>query len=387
MSDNVVDQLLGMFRSIREREFTGSSEVYTRLSDAVEQAPGLAEPLLAAPPEQRRPLLYFAATQYLLRTSAHGHPLAGYLPTLGGTRAPDPGLVPAFAAFVRAYGGDLAALCASRNTQTNEPLRSALLRPAFARAGRLLGDRPVSLVELGTSAGLLLLSDRYGYRYRGRRYGRADAPEALVMDCEVRGGQPADLDREPVVADRVGLDLAPVDAGDPASVDWLRSCVWPEHTERLARLDAALAEAVRAAPRLIAGDLVAGLPAVLSDVDAVPLVFASHALIYLPDAARAELVATLAETGRRRDLVVVLNESSACGLELFARVAPRATEGEASRSNGGPGKDGPAPRAACTLTMVVWLDGHPTVTELATTDPHARWLHWRIEDHPYRPVG
>lgn len=371
VSDNGVDQLLRMFRGFREREFDGSSEVYTRLCEAIEEAPGLAEPVFAAPPEQRRPLLYFAATQYLLRTSAYGHPLAGYLPTLGGSRAVDGGLVPAFAAFVRGYGGALADLCATRTTQTNEPLRTALLRPAFARAARLLGDRPVGLVELGASAGLLLLADRYGYRYRGRRYGRPDAPEALVMECEVRGGHPADLDREPVVADRIGLDLHPVDAADPAAADWLRSCVWPEHTGRLARLDAALAEAARAAPRLVAADMVAGLPAVLSDVDAVPLVFASNAVNYLPVAARAELAATLAATGHRRDLVVVLNESASCGLDLFA-----------------PDSSRPAPaRAVCTLAMVAWLDGRPRVTELATTDPHARWLHWRVQDHPYRLPG
>jgi hypothetical protein len=191
------------------------------------------------------------------------------------------------------------------------------------------------------------------------------------MECEVRGGQPADLDREPVVTDRIGLDLHPVDAADTAAADWLRSCVWPEHTGRLARLDAALAEAVRAAPRLVAGDMVAGLPAVLSDVDAVPLVFASNAVNYLPATARAELAAALAGAGRRRDLVVVLNEAAPCGLDLFA-----------------PGTVRPAQaRAVCTLVMVAWLDGRPRVTELATTDPHAQWLHWRVQDHPYRLVG
>jgi hypothetical protein len=371
VSDIEVDQLIRTFRVFTQRDFAGSSEIYARLSDAVGEAPGLAEPLLTAPPEQRRPLLYFAATQYLLRTSAYGHPLAGYLPTLGGTRPVDAGLVPTFTAFVRAYGDDLADLCATRTTQTNEPRRTALLRPAFARAARLLGDRPVSLVELGTSAGLLLIPDRYGYRYGELRYGRVDAPEALVMDCEIRGGSPADLDRQPVIADRVGLDLAPIDAGDEASADWLRSCVWPEHTERLGRLDAALAETVRAAPRLVAGDMVAGLPAVLSGVDAVPLVFASFAVNYLPDAAQAELAAALAEEGRQRDLVLVLNESASCGLGLFARDSPQ-----------------PSPeRAASTLTMVTWLDGRPAVTELATTEPHGQRLHWQPKDHPYHPVG
>jgi hypothetical protein len=371
MSDNDVDLLVRSFRLFAEVEFAGSSETYARLAGAIAEAPGLAEPLFAAPPRQRRAILYFAAAQYLLRGPAAGHPLAGYLPPLGGTRALDGGLVPAFAAFVRAYGGELAALCATRTTQTNEAGRAAQLRPAFARAARLLGKRPVGLVELGTSAGLLLIPERYGYRYGGMRYGRPDAPDALVMDCEIRGEMPPDLDREPVVVDRVGLDLSPIDAGDPGSVDWLRSCIWPEHTDRLARLDAALAEVSKVAPRMVAGDMVANLPAVLSTVDAVPLVFSSFATNYLPGAAQSELAAALAAVGQRRDLVAVFNEAPRSGLGLFS----------AGAVEPGPG------HAVATLTMVTWLDDRPTVTALAETGPHGQWLRWRPRDHPYDPVG
>ncbi len=361
--------MVRMFRAFAVHEFAGSSTRWELLSDAIAEAPGLAEPLLSAPEDQRRAILYFAATQYLLRGPAHGHPLAAYLPTLGGTREPDGGLVPAFAAFVRDHGGELAALCASRTTQTNEARRAALLRPAFAYAAELV-DRPISLVELGTSAGLLLIPDRYGYAYGGDRYGRPDAPEALTMSCELRGDQrPPHLDRQPTYADRVGLDLHPVDAADPAQADWLRSCVWPEHVDRLARLDAALVEVAAQAPRLVAGDMVSGLAPVLSTVDSVPLVFSSNALTYLSDEGRADLVGTLADVGARRDLILVVNEAAPAGLRLFA-------------------PDSPAPEpglAVGTLTMVAWLNGRPTVTALGKTGPHGQWLSWQPTTYPYRP--
>ena len=371
MPDNDVERMVRMFRAFAVHEFAGSSPRWELLSNAIAEAPGLAEPLLSAPEAQRRAILYFAAVQYLLRGPAHGHPLAAYLPTLGGTREPDAGLLPAFAAFVRDHGGELAALCATRTTQTNEALRAALLRPAFAQAARLLG-RPVSLVELGTSAGLLLIPDRYGYSYGGDRYGRLDAPQALTLSCELRGPQrPPDLDRQPAVTDRVGLDLNPVDANDPAAADWLRSCVWPEHLDRLTRLDAALAEVAAAAPRLVAGDMVAGLPAVLSTVDSVPLVFSSNALIYLSDEARADLLHTLAEAGARRDLVLVMNEAAAAGLRLVAPDSPPPEPG----------------LAVGTMTMVAWLGGRPTVTALAKTAPHGQWLSWQPAEYPYRPAA
>ena len=340
------------------------------LANAIAEAPGLGEPLLSAPPRQRLALLYFAAVQFLLRGPARGHPLSAYLPTLGGTREPDGGLVPAFAAFVRDHCGELAALCASRTTQTNEARRTALLRPAFAHVTEVLDGRPVGLVELGTSAGLLLIPDRYGYRYGGDLYGRPDPPADLVMSCELRGpGRPPHLDRAPVIADRVGLDLHPVDATDPAAADWLRSCVWPEQRDRLARLDAALAEVASAAPRLVEGDMVAALAPVLSTVDAVPLVFASNALLYLTCDAQADLVRTLAGIGAERDLALVVNEVAGSGLRLFA-------------------PDSPAPDsevAVGTLTLVTWLDGRHTVTSLADTAPHGQWLRWRPAEYPYRP--
>ena len=44
----------------------------------------------------------------------------------------------------------------------------------------------------------------------------------------------------PRVTWRAGLDLAPVDLHDPAQCAWLGTLVWPEHTERLQRLRAAI---------------------------------------------------------------------------------------------------------------------------------------------------
>lgn len=374
MPDNDVERLVRMFRVFAEHEFPGHSVRWELLSHAIADAPGLGEPLLSAPPRQRLAILYFAATQFLLRGPARGHPLAAYLPTLGGTREPDGGFLPAFAAFVRDHGGELAALCASRNTQTNEALRAALLRPAFVHAGAALGGRPVGLVELGTSAGLLLIPDRYRYRYGSASsgyasYGRPDAPEALTMSCELRGPGRPELDRVPEIADRVGLDLQPIDVTDRASADWLRSCVWPEQVDRLARLDAALAEVATVRPRLVEGDMVALLAPVLSNMDAVPLVFASHALMYLPGAAQAELVRTLDGIGARRDLVLVVLGDAQTALRLFAPDSPTAEPGQ----------------LIGTLTVVTWLGGRATVTALGRTAPHGQWLDWCPTGYPYRP--
>jgi hypothetical protein len=321
--------------------------------------------------------LYFASAQYLLRTAAPEHPLRTYLPNLGGERAPDGGLLTAFADLVGDHRERLAELCATRTTQTNEARRAALLRPAFGRAAAFADGRAVALVELGASAGLLLMPDRYGYRYvgggRAERHGRPDAPAALTLECEVRGPAWPEVAADIAVETRTGIDLNPVDPADGDAVEWLRSCVWPEHVERLVRLDAALAEIATIGPTLITGDLVAALPSVLStvDADALPVVYTSSALAYLSPDAYAALVETLAAVGARRDLVVALNEEAGCGIQLFSTAAP----------------DGPSAMAAATLTVVGWRDGTPAVEALALTGPHGSWLDWRPASYPYRPVG
>ncbi|HEY0699138.1 MAG TPA: DUF2332 domain-containing protein [Micromonospora sp.] len=375
--------LAGMFRHFAHHEFHGYSPLYERMALLLADRPDLARPLLAAGPAQRRAILYLAAVQYLLRTSAHGHPLAAYLPTLGGTRTVDDDLATALADLVSTYRDELAAICATRTTQTNEARRAALLRPGFGRVTELVGGRPIHLVELGSSAGLLLISDRYPVEYTGpdgrhERYGPA-GPPALTMRCEVAAGWPDPAAVDPRVAGRVGVDLHPVDAGDPAATEWLRSCVWPEQTERLVRLDAALAEVARVRPRLVTGDMVGSLPGLLAEVDddVVPCVFASNAVTYLSGPDLGRLVEILARTGARRDLAVVLNEASAVGAELFLGRRPE---------QAGP----PGVLAVGLLTVVVWRGGRAHVEVLARTSPHGQRMAWdpcRYDLEPPAGVG
>jgi hypothetical protein len=49
--------------------------------------------------------------------------------------------------------------------QTNEVGRCASLLPAFGVVAARTDGRPLALVELGTSAGLNLVWDAYGYAY------------------------------------------------------------------------------------------------------------------------------------------------------------------------------------------------------------------------------
>jgi hypothetical protein len=117
--------------------------------------------------------------------------------------------------------------------QTNEVGRSAVLMSGLlVIAARF--PRPLRLYELGASAGLNLLLDRYGYDLGGRKAG--DAAAGVQLSPEWEGPPPP---AAPVnVIGRRGTDLNPARLPDEGQA--LLAYVWPDQPERLARLEAAL---------------------------------------------------------------------------------------------------------------------------------------------------
>ena len=106
-----------------------------------------------------------------------------------------------------------------RRTQTNEPTRCALMLPLLAAL-----PQPLALLEVGASAGLCLLPDRYGYDYDGAPARRRAAGAALPPSGEV----PLP-DALPEIVWRAGLDLNPIDVTTRGQMRWLELLIWPGH--------------------------------------------------------------------------------------------------------------------------------------------------------------
>src|SRR5205807_1207374 len=147
---------------------------------------------------------------------------------------------------------EVTALVETRVTNTNEVARSCVLRAGFAA----LAEReaaPLHMIEIGPSAGLNMIWDRYGMRYRrGEAIVAEISPGAsLVLDCELRGKSTPPLMPTPALASRTGLELNPVDLSDRDDRDWLRALVWPDQPHRLDRLDRAIAIHRQVSPSIL----------------------------------------------------------------------------------------------------------------------------------------
>ena len=175
-----------------------------------------------------------------------------------------------------------------------------MLLPCFLDIARRAGVEIIDLLELGSSAGLNLLWDRYRYEYDNVTWGDEDAP--LSLSGEERRSAPAELLRlQPRVRHRRGVDLSPIDLTRPDDTLLLKSFVWADQTARLERLDHAV-ETLRSEPlALERGDVVERLPDLLAErqLGALTIVFATAVIGYVSEEGHDRIVAALVEAGRQ----------------------------------------------------------------------------------------
>lgn len=229
--------------------------------------------------------------------------------------------------------------------QTNEVMRSAVLIGGYAAIAQATG-LPLVLREIGASAGLNLLWDRFHYTLGAHRWGDAASPVQLVSDW--RGPAPT-LPGRIAVADRRGNDLLPIDVSDAAAVQRLRSYVWPDQQARAARLQGAIALAQHDLPMVQAGDAAAWVEQELATPRAGAATVLVHSIVwqYLPAATRERIEATLAGAAARARHDAPL---AWLRMEFFAADAP------------------------AELRLTLWPEGRERI--LARTHPHGEWVEW-----------
>ena len=142
-----------------------------------------------------------------------------------------------------------------RTPQTNETGRAGVLLLGFSEIARRTG-LPLNLAEMGASAGLNLLFDKFHYQIETDdgplTWGPADS--ALTISGQWRGPSPPPLQSEIEIVARAGCDLFPVDIGDAEARRALEAWVWGDMSERRARLLAALTIADQTPPQLVRAD-------------------------------------------------------------------------------------------------------------------------------------
>lgn len=232
--------------------------------------------------------------------------------------------------------------------QTNEVARSGVLMAGLltiADSTRL----PLRLFELGTSAGLNLNLDRFGYRLGEVVTG--DAASAVQLAPAWTGPAPPVADV--TVLARRGVDINPLDVSDTAVRERLMAYVWPDQTERVTRATAAIALALASPPpidRADAADWVANW--VTLEAGSTAVVMHSIAWQYFPVATQTRIAAYLTALGA--------NASVDAPLAWLRYEMDDATAAELP-----------------TLRLTLWQGGAPNERLLARAHPHGAFIQWQ----------
>jgi hypothetical protein len=351
-----LDTLAAFYRHLAATEFEGYCDLYARIATAMAADRELLARVHAlAPAPKIVPILLFAAVHDLVLREPHQELAAIYR-----TGAGDPW--PPFRALVEERAAELAVTMAARSIQTNEVGRCVPLAAALTAAHRRVG-RPLALVEVGASAGLNLLFDRYAHTL-GDAAVLGDPSSPVRLDCEPRGTlRPPWGPALPPVGRRVGIDVEPVDVGDATDRRWLRACVWPRVPDRPERLRAALGLATAVAPEVRRGDgldLLEPVVAELAAGDVVVCVVFSWALAYFDHSGRRKVGERLDALGGRHDLLCVTAEYP--GVTPWIEAPPD-----------------PAGRRATLLGLASWARGRREARPLAWVHAHGRWIDWLDE--------
>ena len=268
--------------------------------------------------------------------------VAIYLPTTGGTPPRDDAgrerLRRAFLATVDAQRTAIAAALA-RVPQTNEVGRTVGLAALLRRVKQGFG-LPVRLHEIGCSAGLSLRVDALV------------AAGVVTEDHAAWGSMPR-------IVERVGCDLAPVDAATTEGRLTLTSFVWPDHLDRFERLRRALDVADDVDISLITADALDHVRGLELEPGTTLIVWHSAMWLYLPPETRDGIRAALEELGR--------HATRECPLVHIALE---------------PVSDQPGAQHRFTLAMTAWpgLDGLPPGVEVpwGTTPPAGSPVTWSV---------
>ena len=323
--------------------------LYRALSAGAARDPFLLGLAAGSRPGQSPALMLLAAVHDLLLRGV-SHPLAAVYADLAVGRPPAEDPFPLFRDFCAEHEEAIRPLVETRSVQTNEVGRSVYIRLGLEWLGLCRGAQPVSLVEIGASAGLNLCWDLYAMQLvlpDGELW--AGDPAAPVrLRCEVRQGTiPRQRGAQaPEIVERLGLELDPPDLESPDEVRWLTALLWADHPERIDRFRAAV-ELARCAPwPVLRADVCRDLARCCAGLrnDTLLCVVHTYLVTQLTPELRRGLEEQLSRLSQEREVIQIGAEQ---------------------------------PQGDTRLAAAIWRGGRmEREATLATGDPHARWISW-----------
>ncbi|MFG6149334.1 DUF2332 domain-containing protein [Halobacillus sp. B23F22_1] len=296
------------FSNFAVYECNGSSELYMKLSLQISNDKDVLKLCHSAREGQPIPNLLLGAVHYLLLKGVN-HPLKEYYPSIVSQPKNDDHLFEVFKDFCFENVNEIKPILRSKLVQTNEVRRCAYLYPLFCYIHHRT-SKPLSLIEIGTSAGLQLLWDQYSYSY-GDEHIYGNKKSLVHLSSRVRKGSLPDqiISSLPPVNDRRGIDLHVSDLTDEEDYQWLKALIWPEHKERMVIFEHAVTQLKESPPPLLAGNGVELLTDLTKEIPAETTicVFHTHVANQMTAVVKEKLIDQINKIGEQRKVFHIYN--------------------------------------------------------------------------------
>ena len=181
--------------------------------------------------------------------------------------------------------------------QTNEVARSAALYPGLMVVAKKT-NLPIDLLEIGASAGLNLLLDKYAYRLGDSTLGRRNSP--VVLSPKWSGPLPNGV--EVTVRTRRGCDRNPLDVSNAAHRERLIAYIWADQQDRIARIESAIAIARENPPIIDAADAADWVDEIVggrAEAGVTRVLYHSIAFQYFPDRTKRRIASRMKSAGKQ----------------------------------------------------------------------------------------
>ena len=336
-----------LFERFAEEECKNNSTLYYQLSKQIAGDEELLRLCVFVREGQPVPNIFLAAVHFLILRSGQV-PLAQYYPSVSGQQTK---AIPfeMFKAFVLQQQQAIIAIIQHRIVQTNVLTRCNYLLPVFSN---ILSqeDRPATIIDIGTSAGLALNFDHYEYYYNNEKiYG--DSP--VKLHCSIKGSKAPVVKHFKNPVKKIGIDQHLIDLKDADDLTWLQALIWPDQTERFLMLKEALNAPELSEITLVEGSTIADCKKLIEAVDPseMLIISATHVLYQFTDKLLNEFYELLAAVGQKRD---------------FCFLSAEATDTIQSKYS--------IDNTAVVLTT--YKDGKKKEILVAETNGHGNWIKW-----------
>ncbi|WP_341323243.1 DUF2332 domain-containing protein [Solibacillus sp. FSL H8-0523] len=300
-----MEKLIATFQRFAEMEAHGRSPLYEYWCQRIINHEPLLNLITHIPQTQPKPNLFFASVQYLALQKETPLKQVFEHPQEANLEQSFPLLI----AFCTEFQHELIQLFQTKLVQTNEVQRASYLYPLFSEIA-VETKKPLTLIEIGTSAGLLLNVDHYHYQIKQQElisFGDETSPLTLVAE---NFGDPIPFLEKPVILNRIGIDLNIIDVNNEEQYEWIQSLIWPELKERKMNLNQARYIHAKCEKQLLTGDFTALLPTLFANEaykETQIIIFHTHVANQFPAQLKTDLLELLERLSNEHGIYHIYN--------------------------------------------------------------------------------